>query len=421
MTVSIVKDEELARQNAKNEKCTLKLQEYPKKLCKLAKQFQEGFAEEFKRKFKKLKNATFSLVEVDFDEINLLQSRAKQLNSDNFELRTNEFKCFGFLISLIFPIVVSGLNGMYDLITGYHRIKVFKTIFHMKRSWFIVFSLPIDVELTETDLRDMGNIANPKWPDGAKPFNPKDLAWSVVKTAKERHNIRRTNKKEIKKILSPVVKETIDRYNYEYSAFGYMNEYQLRKLKGEVLEIAFKAFDVVAEVQIFTPKEIEPLITKEQKLVKEKIIAPKATEANWEKEVVRDKMGYFGRFKLVCNFDCHGSIKEYREKQNKYYKLYVKSIVDNAWVHWMNEYEMGYGGEKDDLKAFIKYLRKKIDFKYFSPMLPTHKKTELVLVEDEIDIKYWWRWAEAYTNIKFDTTFGKAHDFEYYLEEQGLI
>jgi nitrate reductase NapE component len=416
MTVSIVNDEELAEQEAKIENCKLKLRDYPKKLCKIAKQFQEGFAEQFKSKFKKLKNATFTLVEIDFDKIELLQSRAEQLDLENFEKRTNEFKTFGFLISLIFPIVVSGLNGMYDLITGYHRIKVFKEKFNMKRSWFIVFHLSDDVELTARDKRDMGIVANPEKPEGCKPFSVLDIAYSVVESAHEQWDFAPETKKSLEKKLSPIVKSEIGRYDYEYSAFGFINDHQHKKLKKDVLALALESFEVLTVIDIFSQDDVEMLVKKTQKKAKDvEIIAPKGTVKNWKVEVVRDYSARPGNFELVCNFSCYGSRKEYRKLQDQYYSNYVMAIIQQAWIHWMNELEMGYGGDLKDFETIIKYLREKINFKYFSPMHPDHSKKKLVLVEDEVDVDKHWKEGKAITKIKYDKTFGQCGKIEDYL------
>ena len=92
MTVSIVRDEELTEQVVKDEKCKLKLQKYPKILCEIAKTAQKGFAVQFQKKFEQLKKAKIVLMEVDFDKIVLLQSRAEQHNSENYTVRIGEFK-----------------------------------------------------------------------------------------------------------------------------------------------------------------------------------------------------------------------------------------------------------------------------------------------------------------------------------------
>ena len=421
MAVNIVNDKVLEKQENKNDKFKLKLLKYPKKLCEATKAIQAGFVKEFQEKFKKLKNATFTLEEVDFKKIKLNQSRSKQLSNENYKLRTEEFKLWGFLTSIIFPIVVCNSSGGYDLITGYHRIRVFRKIFHMKRSWFIVFSLPAGVELTEIDLRDMGNVANPNTPTGAKPFDAKDLAWSVIKTANEKYDIAPNTKKALEKKLSPIAKEIIDRYNYEYAAFGYMNDYQIKKLKGEVLAFAIESFEVEVVIDIFTKEELDPLIKKEQKNIKETIVAPKGTRSNWDKEVVRDGLAILGNSKLVCNFECHGDLKEYRDKKEEFYWIYVRSVVLNAWIRWMNDLEVGYGGELDDLEKWIEYVKKKVDFKYFSPMHPDHKNNKLVLAKDEVDTKFFWKRAKGLAEYLLDGTYGKARHISKYFEKHKVL
>ena len=77
MAVNIVNDKVLEKQENKNDKFKLKLLKYPKKLCEATKAIQAGFVKEFQEKFKKLKNATFTLEEVDFKKIKLNQSCIK--------------------------------------------------------------------------------------------------------------------------------------------------------------------------------------------------------------------------------------------------------------------------------------------------------------------------------------------------------
>jgi hypothetical protein len=307
---------------------------------------------------------------------------------------------------------------MYDLITGYHRIKVFKEIFNMKKSWFIVFHLPDDVELTARDKRDMGIVANPEKPEGCKPFSILDIAYSVVESAHEQWDFAPETKKSLEKKLSPIVKSEIGRYDYEYSAFGFINDHQHKKLKKEVLALALESFEVLTVIDIFSQDDVEKLVKKAQKKVAKDvvIVAPKATLQNWSDPMIRDYVKRPGqKFELLCNFPCHGSRKEYRKLQGKYYRNYVMAIIDTAWIHWMNELEMGYGGELKDFETTIKYLREKINFKYFSPMHPDHNKKKLVLVEDEVDVVEQWKFGKAFTKIKYDGTFGQCGKIEDYL------
>jgi len=405
MTVSIVRDEELTEQEVKDEKCKLKLQKYPKILCKLAKGVQEVFAVQFQKKFEQLKKAKIVLMEVDFDKIVLLQSRAEQHNSENYTVRIGEFKLHGFLIAIIFPIVVSGLNGMYDLITGYHRIKLFKEIFNMKKSWFIVFCLPDDVKLTAKDKRDMGMIANPKQPTGSKEFSDVDLAFNVVESAKEGNVFKPQCKKDLEKQLRPIVLEEINRLNYLHNAFGFMNDQEKNKLKKEVLALALDSFDVLTPIDIFTEDDIDNLIkTTKKKLAKKvKLVQPKVTSHNWNDRMIRHYTNKFNeKFELVCNFSCHGSETEYRTLQKKYYEDYVQGIITEAWKHLLIDYEMGYDAGLEDFEKIIKYFREKINLKYFSPMHPDHPKNELILVKDEVDVDAIWKNAKVSIERKYD-------------------
>lgn len=405
MTVSIVSDEELIKQENNYAKCITKLRYYPKKLLESAIECQERFAVEFQKKFEQLKKAKIVLMEVDFDKLVLLQSRAAQFDSDNYELRTDEFKSFGFLTEYIFPIVVSGTNGMYDLITGYHRIKVFKEIFNMKKCWFIVFCLPDDVKLTAKDKRDMGMIANPKQPTGSKEFSNVDLAFNVVESAKEGNVFKPQCKKDLENKLRPIVKEEINRFNYLHNAFGFMNDQENNKLKKEVLALALLSFDVLTPIDIFTEDDIVNLIkTTKKKLAKRvKLVQPKVTSTNWNDRMIRHYTKMINeKYELVCNFSCHGSETEYRTLQKKYYVDYVQGIITEAWKHLLIDYEMGYVAGLEEFEKIIKYFREKINFKYFSPMHPDHPKNELILVKDEVDVDAIWENAKVSIERKYD-------------------
>tara|TARA_B110000285_G_scaffold233703_1_gene308327 strand:- start:2028 stop:3266 length:1239 start_codon:yes stop_codon:yes gene_type:complete len=405
MTVSIVSDKELIKQENNYAKCIMKLRNYPKKLLKSAIECQERFAVEFQKKFEKLKKAKIVLMEVDFDKIVLLQSRAAQFDSDNYELRTSEFKSFGFLTEYIFPIVVSGTNGMYDLITGYHRIKVFKEIFNMKKCWFIVFCLPDDVKLTAKDKRDMGMIANPKQPTGSKEFSDVDLAFNVVESAKEGNVFKPQCKKDLEKQLRPIVIEEINKFNYLHDAFGYMNDQENNKLKKDVLALALDSFDVLTPIDMFSIDDIDNLIkTTKKKLAKKvTLVQPKVTSQNWNDRMIRHYTKKINeKFELVCNFSCHGSETEYRVLQKKYYVDYVTGIITEAWKHLLIDYEMGYDARLEDFEKIIKYFREKINFKYFSPMHPDHPKNELILVKDEVDVDAIWENAKVSIERKYD-------------------
>ena len=82
----------------------------------------------------------------------------------------------------------------------------------------------------------------------------------------------------------------------------------------------------------------------------------------------------------------------------------------------MNDLEVGYGGELDDLEKWIEYVKKKVDFKYFSPMHPDHKNNKLVLAKDEVDTKFFWKRAKGLAEYLLDGTYGKARHISKYFE-----
>jgi len=345
-------------------------------------------AEQLQSKVEKLQKASIFVDEVDFVNILMNQCRPKQFDKLNYLDLKSKFEQHDYDSYLIIPIIfIYEDSNKYELITGYHRIEIFKFEYEMIKAWCIVFKIPKSVEeFTKEEKRDIGNLANPILVDNGKPFDESCIAHAVVEKIKDDEMVIPNNKKDLKRLIRTVTNTKVNEYNTKFGAFGKVSPMFITSFKRNVEIMSLLSFHYKQEFRVFNPEEVNDMVLKVRQNKDGIILSPLLSGKNRMnnfRTVMKENLvkPTNTKIKIVLDTDIEGNFSDYEKFIDDCINSVFYEVLTVSESFYHTEYNLyNYDYNINDFIHIVNYYRNKVSISHISPMELKYSDDKLILV-----------------------------------------